>query len=35
VFDLVRVAFSADFADRLIRQWDWKYDSHPLKREAK
>jgi hypothetical protein len=34
VFELMRVAFSEDFATRLLRQWDWKYDSHPLNREA-
>jgi hypothetical protein len=34
VLDLMRVAFSEDFAARLCRQWDWKYGSHPLNREA-
>ena len=34
VFALLRAAYSDDFATRLIRQWDWKYDSHPSNREA-
>src|SRR5690349_4621324 len=34
VFELLKSAYSEDFADRLIRQWDWKYDSHPSNREA-
>jgi hypothetical protein len=34
VFALVRVSYSDEFANRLIRQWDWKYDSHPANFEA-
>jgi hypothetical protein len=34
VFELMRLAFSEDFATRLSRQWGWKYGSHPLNREA-
>lgn len=34
VFELVRAAFSQEYARRLIRQWDWKYAAHSLNREA-
>jgi hypothetical protein len=34
VFALLREAFSAQYAKHLLRVWSWKYDSHPLNREA-
>jgi hypothetical protein len=34
VFDLWRSTHSGDSADRLICQWDWKYDHNPFNREA-
>ena len=34
VFDLLQRAFSEVYAQHLIRTWNWKYDSHPLNREA-
>jgi len=34
VFELMREAFSEDYAKHLGAIWDWKYDSHPLNREA-
>jgi Acetyltransferase (GNAT) domain len=34
VFDLLRVAYSTDDSERLVRQWDWKYDANPFNREA-
>jgi hypothetical protein len=34
VLDLIRVAVSEQYARHLDRIWDWKYDSHPLNREA-
>jgi len=34
VFELLREAVSDDYAQHLTRIWDWKYDSHPLNREA-
>jgi hypothetical protein len=34
VFALLREAFSEQYASHLMRTWDWKYDSHPLNREA-
>jgi len=34
VFELLRVGFSGQYANHLIGLWDWKYDSHPLNREA-
>lgn len=34
ILGLVRVAVSERYADLLHRLWDWKYDSHPLNREA-
>ena len=34
VFELIRAAVSEQYANHLMRIWDWKYDSHPLNREA-
>jgi hypothetical protein len=34
ILGLVRVAVSERYANLLHRLWDWKYDSHPLNREA-
>ena len=34
VLDFIRVAVSEQYARHLDRIWDWKYDSHPLNREA-
>src|SRR5579862_458170 len=34
VFAVVRDAFSEQYANHLMRIWEWKYDSHPLNREA-
>ena len=34
VFAVLREAFSEQYANHLMRIWDWKYDSHPLNREA-
>jgi hypothetical protein len=34
VLDFVRAVYSQPLADRLIRQWDWKYDRNPFNREA-
>ncbi len=34
VFDLMRAAFAPDFVERMVLQWDWKYDSNPFNREA-
>ncbi len=34
ILDLVRIAVSEPYANLLHRLWDWKYDSHPLNREA-
>jgi hypothetical protein len=30
----MRVAFPAAFVERMILQWDWKYDANPFNREA-
>ena len=34
VFELMRAAVSERYANHLMHQWDWKYDSHPLNAEA-
>ncbi|HVN29376.1 MAG TPA: hypothetical protein VMT64_12855 [Candidatus Binataceae bacterium] len=34
VFELMRAAVSEQYANHLMGQWDWKYDSHPLNAEA-
>jgi predicted N-acetyltransferase YhbS len=34
VFDLIRAVHRPDLADRLIRQWNWKYDANPFNAEA-
>jgi hypothetical protein len=34
VFELMRAAVSERYVNHLMRQWDWKYDSHPLNAEA-
>ena len=34
VFEVLRGAFSEQYANHLMRMWDWKYDSHPLNAEA-
>ena len=34
VFALLRDAFSEQYSNHLRKIWDWKYDSHPLNREA-
>jgi GNAT superfamily N-acetyltransferase len=34
VFALLRAAHSHPADDRLIRQWDWKYDANPFNQEA-
>ena len=34
VVDLMRDAFSEDYAQHLDAMWDWKYGAHPLNREA-
>jgi hypothetical protein len=34
VFDLLRAVHRPDLADRLIRQWNWKYDGNPFNAEA-
>jgi hypothetical protein len=34
VFALLRAAFSEQYANHMRRMWAWKYDSHPLNREA-
>jgi len=34
IFAVLREAFSEHYAHHLMRIWDWKYDSHPLNREA-
>jgi len=33
VFALLRAASSGAASDRLIRQWDWKYDTNPFFRD--
>jgi hypothetical protein len=35
VFDLVRASIPPAAADRMIKQWNWKYDSNPFNAEAK
>jgi len=35
VFELMRASFPHAVADRMIEQWDWKYDSNPFNAEAK
>ena len=32
VFALVREVFPSSYSERLIRQWDWKYDANPFNR---
>ena len=34
VFQLIRAAHQPDTAERLIRQWDWKFDSNPFNAAA-
>ena len=34
VFELIRAAVSEQYANHLMRIWDWKYDTHPLNQEA-
>jgi hypothetical protein len=34
VFELIRAAVSDQYANHLMRIWDWKYGSHPLNQEA-
>ena len=34
MFALLREAFSEQYAQHLMQIWNWKYDSHPLNREA-
>jgi hypothetical protein len=34
VFQLIRAAYRSDTAERLIRQWDWKFDSNPFNAAA-
>jgi hypothetical protein len=34
VFQLVRAAYKPDTGERLIRQWDWKFDSNPFNAAA-
>lgn len=34
VFQLIRAAHKPDTAERLIRQWDWKFDSNPFNAAA-
>ena len=33
VFAFLRAAYTPQDAERLIRQWDWKYDANPFNRE--
>ena len=33
-FALLRAAYPSAGSERLIRQWDWKYDANPFNREA-
>ena len=33
-FALLRAAFSRAASERLIRQWDWKYDANPFNRDG-
>lgn len=34
VFAFLREIYPAEQSDRLIRQWDWKYDANPYRHEA-
>jgi len=34
VFDLLRASLPSAIADRMIKQWDWKYDANPFNAEA-